>query len=139
MPNRESELLLTAIADEGQLRRHVDDAVRSRPDIDIHTHLFPPNFGELCLWGIDELLTYHYLVAELFRSSAIEPEQFWELSKRRQADLIWKVLFVDNTPLSEATRGVATMMSALGLDPAANDLNEARRYFSSQQIGEHLE
>src|SRR3954466_12839234 len=125
MPNRESELLLTAISDEAQLRRQVDDAVRSRPGFDIHTHLFPPSFGDLCSWGIDELLTYHYLVAELFRSSSIAPAQFWELSKRRRADLIWKTLFVDNTPLSEATRGVVTVMSAFALDPAANDLGEA--------------
>jgi hypothetical protein len=26
--------------------------------IDIHTHLLPPTHGSLCLWGIDELLTY---------------------------------------------------------------------------------
>jgi hypothetical protein len=26
--------------------------------IDVHTHLLPPSHGALCLWGIDELLTY---------------------------------------------------------------------------------
>jgi hypothetical protein len=26
--------------------------------IDLHTHLLPPSHGPLCLWGIDELLTY---------------------------------------------------------------------------------
>ena len=26
--------------------------------IDMHTHLLPPAHGALCLWGIDELLTY---------------------------------------------------------------------------------
>lgn len=26
--------------------------------IDLHTHLLPPTHGALCLWGIDELLTY---------------------------------------------------------------------------------
>ena len=26
--------------------------------IDMHTHLLPPTHGALCLWGIDELLTY---------------------------------------------------------------------------------
>src|SRR5438128_472625 len=139
MIERPSELLLSPVADEAQLRRLVDDAVRSRPVVDVHTHLFPPTFGELCLWGIDELVTYHYLVAELFRSSSIAPAEFWNLPKRRQADLIWKALFVDNTPLSEATRGVATVMSALGLDPAANDLNEARRFFASQNVCEHVE
>src|SRR5438477_5978081 len=132
-------MLLTAISDPTQLHDHVADAVQSCPIFDVHTHLFPPTFGELCLWGIDELVTYHYLVAELFRSSSIAPAEFWNLPKRRQADLIWKALFVDNTPLSEATRGVATVMSALGLDPAANDLNEARRFFASQNVCEHVE
>lgn len=103
-------MLLTAISDPAQLRNQVDDAVRLCPVIDIHTHLFPPNFGALSLWGIDELLTYHYLVAELFRSSPIAPREFWALSKQQRADLIWKVLFVENTPLSEATRGVVTVM-----------------------------
>jgi hypothetical protein len=28
--------------------------------IDVHTHLFPPSHGDLMLWGIDALLTYHY-------------------------------------------------------------------------------
>src|SRR5437868_3675735 len=139
MIDRNIELLVSPVADETQLRRFVDDAVQSHPVVDIHTHLFPPDFGNLCLWGIDELVTYHYLVAELFRSSSIAPAEFWNLSKRRQADLIWKTLFVDNTPLSEATRGVVTAMSALGLDPAANDLSEARRYFASQNLSEHLE
>jgi hypothetical protein len=49
--------------------------------IDIHTHLSSPALGKLSLWGIDELLTYHYLEAELFRSSDIAPEKYWSLSK----------------------------------------------------------
>ena len=131
--------LLNALTDESQLRLQVEATVRACPVIDIHTHLFPPSFGELCLSGIDELLTYHYLVAELFRSHAIRPGEFWALSKRERADLIWKTLFVVNTPLSEATRGVALVMSALGLDPAADDLTEARRFFADQRMDRHLE
>src|SRR5262245_28466785 len=130
---------VSSFSDPAQLRSRVDQAVSQCPVIDIHTHLFPPGFGELCLWGIDEVLTYHYLVAELFRSSTVSPQQFWPLSKSEQADLIWKTLFVDNTPISEATRGVATVMSALGLDPAATDLTEARRYFASQDLPSHVE
>ena len=57
------------------------------------------------MWGIDELLTYHYLEAELFRSSDIKPEQYWSMSKKEQADAIWQTLFVDHLPVSEATRG----------------------------------
>ena len=52
----------------------VEEVLRSTLLIDIHTHLFDPSFGKLALWGIDDLLTYHYLEAELFRFSPIRPE-----------------------------------------------------------------
>src|SRR6476620_11315277 len=70
--------------------------------IDIHTHLFDPSFGSLGLWGIDDLLTYHYLEAELFRFSPIRPDAYWKLSKSQRADLVWQTLFVENSPISEA-------------------------------------
>src|SRR5580704_11007427 len=91
----------------------VEDVLASTPFIDIHTHLFAPGFGDLGFWGIDELLTYHYLEAELFRSSPIRPEQYWALNKQQRADLVWKILFIENTPLSESTRGVVAVLQAL--------------------------
>ena len=94
------------LTDPRELRRQVEEAVAVAPVTDMHTHLFAPQFGSLNLWGVDELLTYHYLVAELFRSSEVTPEEFWALPKPRQADLIWESLFVRQTPLSEAARGV---------------------------------
>lgn len=36
----------------------VNSEVASALVIDLHTHLLPPSHGSLCLWGIDELLTY---------------------------------------------------------------------------------
>src|SRR5579871_1336248 len=77
----------------------VEDALQATPFIDVHTHLFQPSLGSLGLWGIDELITYHYLEAELFRSCAMEPEKYFALSKREKADLIWRVLFVENAPV----------------------------------------
>ena len=38
---------------------------------DVHTHQYPPSFKTLFSVGIDDLVTYHYLVAELFRSSDV--------------------------------------------------------------------
>ncbi|MCL4854406.1 MAG: glucuronate isomerase, partial [Bryobacteraceae bacterium] len=69
------------------LRNEVEQSVLAAPVIDIHTHLFAPNFGPLALWGIDEVVTYHYLIAELFRSWNGTPEQFWAMNKTQQADL----------------------------------------------------
>ena len=80
--------------------------------VDVHTHLYMPSLGSLGFWGIDHLITYHYLEAELFRFSPICPEQYWALTKRQRADLIWKTLFVENTPISESTRGVIAVLHA---------------------------
>src|ERR1700732_3316004 len=123
---------------EAQISSTVQDVLASTQFIDIHTHLFAPEFGNLGLWGIDELLTYHYLEAELFRSSPIRPEQYWALSKREQADAIWRALFVENSPLSEATRGIVAVLQAFGLSTDAFDLREARAFFEAQPVETQL-
>ncbi len=122
-----------------ELPQSVEETVQRTPVIDVHTHVLPPSFGGLCLWGIDELVNYHYLVAELFRSSAITPQQFWALSKPQQADVIWDALFVKNTPLSEATAGVVAVMTKLGLDPTQPDLKQARAYFASLTLERYID
>ncbi|HJP92479.1 MAG TPA: hypothetical protein VJ875_11015 [Pyrinomonadaceae bacterium] len=122
-----------------ELRAEVEVIVSSTPVMDVHTHLFPPEFNELCLFGIDELLTYHYLTAETFRTARISPDKFWEMSKTDQADLVWKMLFVDNTPTSEAARGIVSVLDAFGLDARAADLNEARAFFNSRTLAEHAD
>ena len=126
------------LTERAELRQQVEEVVDRTPVIDIHTHLFAPEFGELNLSGIDELLTYHYLIAEMFRSTETTPERFWQMNKTEQADLIWRTLFVENTPLSEATRGVVTVLSAFGLNPSAPDLEKARAFFRSRYLSEHL-
>ncbi len=120
----------------------------TQPVWDMHTHLYTPAFGTpftgtasgadpdgLMLWGVDELVTYHYLVAELFRvlsATKLPYETFWKMSKADQADLIWKNLFVERTPLSEACRGVLTTLQKLGLDPNESTLAPYRKYFAQQ-------
>jgi len=91
------------------------------------------------LFGIDELLTYHYLVAEMFRSARVAYDQFWRMSKTQQADLVWQTLFVENSPVSEAARGVISVLDAFGLDTRASDLKEAREFFNSRTLPEHIE
>ncbi|MEP6901727.1 MAG: glucuronate isomerase [Actinomycetota bacterium] len=127
------------LTERAELHRQVEDVVTTTPVIDIHTHLFSTEFGEMNLSGIDELLTYHYLVAETFRSTEISPEVFWQLNKTQQADLVWQTLFVDNSPLSEATRGVITILSAFGLDPNAQDLWEIREFFQTRDVSSHFD
>jgi len=121
-----------------QIRRAVEEVLESTPFVDIHTHLFSPAFGKLGLWGIDELLTYHYLEAEFFRSSNTTPDQYWRLSKREQADAIWRALFVENSPISEATRGIVAVLDAFDLPTDSSALEEARVFFRTQSIEEHI-
>ena len=131
----ESQLLSSTT----ELRAQVELVVNSTTVVDAHTHLFPPEFTELCLWGIDELLTYHYLTAEALRSARVPYEQFWTMSKTEQADLVWKTLFVDNTPTSEAAQGIISVLDVFGLDTRAPDLRETRAFFQSQRSAEHID
>ena len=120
------------------LRSVVSEVLDTTPFIDIHTHLFAPTFGQIGLWGIDELLTYHYLEAELFRSSPIHPNKYWTLTKTQRADLVWKTLFLENAPISEAARGVIAVLQALDLDPNTRSLEPLRDFFQRQELRDHI-
>ncbi|HKS38454.1 MAG TPA: glucuronate isomerase [Verrucomicrobiae bacterium] len=116
----------------------MEKIVAATPVYDIHTHLYDPAFKELLLWGIDDLLVYHYLVAEAFRWHALPYEAFWSLTKTDQADLIWSELFVRHSPISEACRGVLTTLNLLGFDAKKRDLTAIRRWFGKQNPEKHL-
>jgi hypothetical protein len=122
-----------------QISSAVQEILASLPFVDIHTHLFTPALGNLGLWGIDELLTYHYLEAEFFRYSDMVPEAYWSLSKTEKADLIWRTLFVENTPISEATRGVVAVLKAFHLPTDHSSLSEARAFFKNQEREAHIQ
>src|SRR5690242_1062542 len=111
----------------------VRNAVDHVPVHDLHTHLFPPAFRKLMLWDIDDLLTYHYLIAETLRLSDVPYDTFWSLDKCSQAELIWRTLFLENAPLSEACRGVLTVLNRLGIDASARDLDAIRRHFAGAE------
>lgn len=127
-------------ASRSALRERVARLVAETPVFDIHTHLYAPAFGPLLLWGIDELLTYHYLVAEVLRFQRTLPYAlFHALPKTEQADLIWRTLFVERSPLSEACRGVVTTLHRLGFDPRKADLPALRRHFAGLSAEAHLD
>jgi hypothetical protein len=122
----------------GVLHALIDEILAGTTVVDIHTHLFPASFGQMLCWGIDDLLTYHYLEAELFRFADITPAQYWTLEKPERADLIWRTLFVENMPLSEATRGVIAVLTALGLDASATSLEPFRHFFRGVKLADHI-
>jgi hypothetical protein len=117
----------------------VDQAIDQTPALDVHTHLYPPSFGAFNLWGVDELLTYHYLIAETIRASDVSYDKYWSMNQQQQADLIWKTLFLERAPVSEACRGVLTTLGKLGLDLSSRDLNSYRVFFKSQKAEAYLE
>jgi hypothetical protein len=140
---------------KADLHQTVTKALSAQPIVDMHTHLYPPSFGTpvtnstgqtdatgLLLWGVDELVTYHYLVAEVYRvvpPSKLPYEQFWKMTKQQQADHIWKNLFVDRTPVSEACRGVLTTLKLLGLDPNEKSLDAYRPFFAQQDPSKYID
>lgn len=135
-----SSVITPYLTQEGEpIRKVVENTLQTLPLLDMHTHLFAPAMGKLGLWGIDELLTYHYLEAELFRFRTVTPGAYWEMSKQERADLIWRTLFVENTPVSEAARGVVAVLQAFGLPTDAEGLSEARRFFAAQSLEEHID
>jgi hypothetical protein len=137
------------------IAKQVDDALATQPVLDMHTHLFAPAFGSpvpnatgktdpagLLLWGIDELVTYHYLVAEVYRvvpATTLPYETFWKMSKTEQADHIWKHLFVERTPISEACRGVLTTLQKLGLNPKEKTLDPYRKFFAAFKPTDYID
>ena len=113
-----------------ELGKTVREIVRETSALDIHTHLFAPRFGALALWGIDALLDYHYLVAETLRRAPISPNDFFALPQKSRADIVWRELFANRAPLSEAARGVITVLGALEIDADTRDLETLRREYS---------
>lgn len=147
--------MITSPVSRPVIEQLVRSAVERQPVVDMHTHLYPPGFGTplagragkadptgLLLWGVDELLTYHYLVAEAYRvvpATKLPYEQFWRMTKRQQADHIWKHLFQDRAPISEACHGVLTTIRKLGLDPADPTPDGWRKWFDQQNPSGYID
>jgi len=131
---------MTVLNDPATLDSTVRKAVADATVTDIHTHLFPPSHGNLLLWNVDEMLTYHYLTAELFTMapSGLTPADFRKMPKARQADLVWEHVFLRRGALSEAARGVVTTLNKLGLDIGGRDLAGIRKWFAQQKIESYL-
>lgn len=125
--------------DSTKLSQRIASTVASASVRDIHTHLYDPAFGKLLLWGIDDLLVYHYLVAESFRHLDLPYNKFWALTKSQQAELVWRSLFLERAPISEAARGVITTLNRLGLDARQGDLSKIRQWFNEWEPAAFVE
>ena len=128
---------MAEIKDLASLRTVVTNDVNKTPVLDIHTHIYSAVFGDLLLRGPEALITYHYLQAETNRVlDDMTPAQWMALTTPQQARIVWQKLFVDRSPVSEATRGVVTAWSRLGV-PSVRDLRwraEALLRLSASQM-----
>jgi len=154
-PERKGIALMSSLTTFQSITQAVNRALAQQPVSDMHTHLYPPSFGTpvasstsqsdpagLMLYGVDELITYHYLIAEVFRvvpATKLPYESFWKMSRAEQADHIWKHLFIDRSPLSEACRGVLTTLQKLGLDISDRSLAPARKWFAQQNPSQYID
>ena len=129
---------MPALTTDTAAREAVKRIVAETPIVDVHTHVYPPAFGDLLLWGIDELLTYHYLIAEMFRVADVDYDAWWKMPKAKQAEYIWQHLFVERSPISESCRGVLTCLKVFGLDVTSRDLHAFREYFAARPVEEHV-
>jgi len=124
-------------------REEIAAAVRAAVDdvkvVDLHTHLYDARFADLILRGVDELLTYHYLIAEVLRVTGMDPAEFYRLSKPQQAELVWDELFVKRSPVSEAARGVVTAAAGYGLDARAEGLEGLRKFAAGMTAAEQID
>ena len=120
------------------LEKTIDKYLDETPIYDIHTHLYNESFGSLLLWGIDELLVYHYLLAEANRYNPMPVEKLWAMSKKEMAEYVWKTVFIDHTPISESAQGLLTTLKVLGC-PVTKDLPKIREFFSLFSTKEYID
>ena len=147
--------LSTASPEIEALQQKVAEVLAATPATDMHTHLFGPHFGDRMLWGVDELMAYHYIQAEALRyepapavplrqkagaaplrhePGRAEPSEklfgrFFAMSKAEQAEAAFDRLFVQRSPVSESARGVVATLHALGADTAVRDLDSWRQIY----------
>ncbi|MCL6442172.1 MAG: glucuronate isomerase [Alicyclobacillus sp.] len=120
----------------GSLVKRVVDAAKV---VDMHTHLFAPAFGDMLLCGADEVLSFHYLVSESFRVHRMPFQAFWAMPQPQRAELVWKSLFVDQSPLSEAASGVVAIAKALGCDTENLTLDMLREVLPAKPSAAYIE
>ena len=94
-----------------QIASAVSAAVQKQPIVDMHTHLYSPVFGTpvpnasgktdpagLLLWGLDELITYHYLIAEVYRvvKATLKSHMFFHRNPKEAVRFIMEVAGLSN-------------------------------------------
>ena len=116
------------------LKQTINEIVNETEIFDIHTHLFPAEFKKYHLSGISEVLNYHYLIAELFTTTNINIKKFYSLTNEEKSNIIWEELFRKRTPISEACKGVLTILSHLSIDYMSKSFDEINNEYSKLNL-----
>ena len=118
------------------LKQTITEIINGTEIFDIHTHLFPAEFKKYHLSGISEVLNYHYLIAELLTTTNINVKNFYKLTKIEKANIIWEELFKKRTPISEACKGVLTILSELSIDYMFKSFDEINTEYSKLNLSD---
>lgn len=134
-----------------EAKNFIWSAVHTTPAADIRVFLPVPDPDAPAATGIDALLTTPGILAEFFRRRALN-RPFGEsdagsahesyirsLTPGELADIVWRQLFIDHAPLSEATRCVLTTLGLYGIDVGSGDLRALREQFDAIPDNERLE
>ena len=114
------------------------DAVHTAPAVEVRVFARPGELMHPGVSGIDALLTAPETLAEFFRRRAMNapaaPDPAADASMKslnpgELADLVWRQLFLDHPPLSEAVRVVLTTLGLFGLDVGGGDLRLLREQY----------
>ena len=118
------------------IKQTITEIINGTEIFDIHTHLFPSEFKKYHLSGISEVLNYHYLIAELLTTTNINVKNFYKLTKIEKANIIWEELFLKRTPISEACKGVLTILSELSIDYMFKSFDEINTEYSKLNLSD---
>ncbi|MCC8189766.1 MAG: hypothetical protein LIP77_03890 [Planctomycetes bacterium] len=123
-------------------------AVHTTPAAEVRFAAPPPDADAAGVSGIDAMLTSSGILAEFFRrralarrdgtAAALRDDYSTSLTRSELADIVWRLLFVDNAPLSEPCRLVLTTLGLYGLDAGAADLHRYREAFAAIPAAERV-
>ncbi len=126
-------------------------AAHETPAVDLRVFFPAPALSAAARSGLDGLLTSPALLEEFFRrrvrpgqkgagESAEEREAYRKsLAPGELADLVWRRVFLDHAPLSEAARTVLTTLGLFGLDVGTGDLRDLQAKFDAMSPKRRLE
>lgn len=131
------------------VREMVWDVVHGTPVLDVRCFVPPPDSGFAHASGIDALLSSRPVLEEFLRRRSLgggvpgDPPQSEEalktLAPAELADLVWRRLFLDSSPLSEPARTVLTALGLFGLPVEKRDLGLFRDEFAKLSAAERLD